>query len=50
MPGDETTEASRLALTNLAPGGKATVAELARGVHKFQCCFHPWMRAAIKVQ
>ena len=39
------------ALTNnLAPGAKTNVAGLAPGVHKFQCCFHPWMRAAIKVE
>ena len=38
------------ALANLAPGDKAKVTGLARGVHKFQCCFHPWMRAAIKVR
>lgn len=23
---------------------------LAPGVHKFQCCIHPWMRAAIRVE
>ena len=38
------------ALTNIAPGEKAKVTGLAPGLHKFQCCFHPWMRAAIKVK
>ena len=33
----------------LPPGDKIAIAGLAPGVHKFQCCIHPWMRATIKV-
>ena len=36
-------------LTVLPPGGKEEVGGLDTGTHKFQCCFHPWMRAAIEV-
>ena len=32
----------------LAPGQRQEL-ELAPGLHKFQCCIHPWMRAAIRV-
>ena len=32
------------------PGGKMDVEGLAAGNHRFQCCFHPWMRTLIKVQ
>jgi plastocyanin len=35
--------------TNLAPGATIEVDGLAVGTHRFQCCIHPWMRAAIKV-
>lgn len=32
------------------PGGGTSVVEgLTPGDHKFQCCFHPWMRALVKV-
>ena len=34
---------------NMLPGDRAHVSGLAVGIHKFQCCFHPWMRALIKV-
>jgi hypothetical protein len=33
----------------IAPGGQGEVSGLALGVHRFQCCIHPWMRAAVKV-
>jgi hypothetical protein len=33
----------------LAPGDSQRIGELAPGTHKFQCCIHPWMRAAIEV-
>ena len=32
----------------LAPGQKQEL-NLDPGLHKFQCCIHPWMRAAIRV-
>ena len=35
--------------TELAPRGRAMLEDLPAGVHKFQCCFHPWMRAVIRV-
>jgi plastocyanin len=30
-------------------GGKLEVTGLSVGTHLFECCIHPWMRAAIKV-
>jgi plastocyanin len=36
-------------LVFLPPGGKMRVAGLSVGTHLFECCIHPWMRAAIKV-
>lgn len=38
------------AANNMLPGDRAHLAGLAVGMHKFQCCFHPWMRALIKVE
>jgi plastocyanin len=35
--------------TLVAPGTRKKLTATGVGVHKFQCCFHPWMRAAIKV-
>jgi plastocyanin len=32
------------------PGGRLELANLAAGDHRFQCCFHPWMRAVVKVE
>ena len=32
------------------PGGSVEITGLAAGNHRFQCCFHPWMRAIVKVQ
>jgi hypothetical protein len=34
----------------ILPGDGNDVSELGVGNHKFQCCFHPWMRALVKVQ
>ena len=34
----------------VAPGDGTTIRGLAPGLHKFQCCIHPWMRAAIRVE
>jgi hypothetical protein len=33
----------------LAPGASMTLNGLDSGLHKFQCCFHPWMRATVRV-
>jgi plastocyanin len=30
-------------------GGSQTVTGLEPGLHKFQCCIHPWMRGAVRV-
>ena len=34
----------------VAPGAAVEVTGLGVGNHRFQCCFHPWMRALIKVK
>lgn len=34
----------------VGPGGATEITGLAPGLHKFQCCFHPWMRSTIRVQ
>jgi hypothetical protein len=35
--------------TPIAPGMQAELQLTAPGLHLFQCCFHPWMRAAIRI-
>lgn len=35
--------------TTLQPGGHTRLDGLPVGLHRFQCCFHPWMRAVIRV-
>ena len=30
-------------------GGSQQVSGLAPGLHKFQCCIHPWMRGAVRI-
>ena len=39
----------RVFVAELPPGASLDVEGLAVGTHRFQCCIHPWMRAAIKV-
>jgi plastocyanin len=34
----------------VAPGNTIQVKGLSAGVHKFQCCIHPWMRAVVDVE
>lgn len=34
----------------LPSGATITLTGLAPGLHKFQCCIHPWMRATIRVE
>lgn len=36
--------------TQVLPGQSLRVTGLGAGDHIFQCCFHPWMRALIKVK
>ena len=33
----------------MPPGASIDIGGLSVGTHKYQCCIHPWMRAAIKV-
>jgi plastocyanin len=35
--------------TLMHPGGELELAHLSTGLHTFQCCIHPWMRAAVRV-
>lgn len=35
---------------DIAAGGRAVVADLEAGSHRFQCCIHPWMRAIVEVK
>jgi plastocyanin len=34
----------------VSPGVTTQIKGLAPGVHKFQCCIHPWMRAVVDVE
>jgi len=34
----------------VVPGGSLQVSNLAPGIHRFQCCIHPWMRAVVRVK
>lgn len=34
----------------MPPGDRIAIAGLAPGLHHFQCCIHPWMRATIRVE
>ncbi len=34
---------------NVPPGGSIRIANLSVGIHRFQCCIHPWMRELIAV-
>ena len=35
---------------DLPAGASTTIAVTGAGLHKFQCCIHPWMRATIRVE
>jgi hypothetical protein len=37
------------AATAIAPGMQTELSVGTPGLHLFQCCFHPWMRAAIRL-
>jgi plastocyanin len=50
LPGQATVpECQDFGSSLLPPGTELRVENLEPGVHKFQCCFHPWMRAEIRV-
>jgi hypothetical protein len=34
----------------LPAGGRTDVSGLNAGLHKFQCCIHPWMRTVVSVE
>ena len=34
----------------VAPGSTMPITGLSPGVHSFQCCIHPWMRAVVNVE
>lgn len=36
--------------TFLAPGASLDVSGLSPGLHRFQCCIHPWMHAEVNVK
>jgi plastocyanin len=42
--------ACQQSLEVVPPGGTIQIKGLSPGVHKFQCCIHPWMRAVVDVQ
>jgi plastocyanin len=35
--------------TDVPPGTTITIADLVAGIHRYQCCIHPWMRELIAV-
>lgn len=37
------------AAVNIPPGAKTEIASMSDGVHNFECCIHPWMRATVRV-
>jgi len=39
-----------VARTRLLQGSNVQVTDLAPGVHRFQCCIHPWMRVKVEVK
>jgi plastocyanin len=43
-------ECDPTAVDILSPGETERITGLTAGTHKYQCCIHPWMRAAIKVE
>ena len=50
LPGQATVpECADLAASLITPGAEMRLQDLEPGVHKYQCCFHPWMRAEIRV-
>jgi plastocyanin len=47
IPADECLNPAELVFVPY--GGSQAVTDLDPGLHKFQCCIHPWMRAAVRV-
>jgi hypothetical protein len=42
--------ANPAAVELVAPGDKTKIKSLTPGLHKYQCCIHPWMRAAVRAE
>jgi plastocyanin len=38
------------ASVNIAPGERVDLSGLSDGIHRFECCIHPWMRATVRVR
>lgn len=36
-------------LVRIEPGDRDTITAAGEGIQRFQCCFHPWMRATVRV-
>ena len=34
---------------NVPAGGSLEIPSMSNGLHKFECCIHPWMRATVRV-
>ena len=34
----------------IPPGERSDIQGLSAGLHRFQCCFHPWMRTVVSVE
>jgi plastocyanin len=49
LSGGLTTAPECAAASVIPPGASATLSGLAVGNHRLICCFHPWMRALVKV-
>ena len=50
LPGQATVpECGNFGSSLLTPGAELRLEDLQPGIHKYQCCFHPWMRAEIRV-
>ncbi len=41
--------ASGIDPSQLAPGARLKLRTSGEGIMRFQCCFHPWMRATVRV-
>ena|SRR5262245_56457683 len=39
-----------VASTRIIQGSSLLVTDLQKGVHRFECCIHPWMRMEIEVK
>ena len=48
IPADECLNPAELVFVPY--GGSQTLTGLEPGLHKFQCCIHPWMRGAVRVE